>query len=90
MRWRALRRSRRSAATASSAWQQLVAPTDPRHTDTVDIDAWPLYERGRIEHEHGDPHVARGAPGFLSHWSQADREPWTVADARRRLQELEK
>lgn len=60
------------------------------HGISLELDVWPLYEIGRIEHDHGDPAAARSAlERFLGHWGDADRELASIEDARRRLARLE-
>jgi hypothetical protein len=77
-------------AAALTAWREVLEPPTVRHVMSLDVDVWPLYEIGRIEHDHGDPAAARDALGrFLEHWGNADRPLASIADARSRLARLE-
>ena len=75
---------------ALRAWREILEPTYVRHLMSLDLEPWPLYEIGRLEHDHGDPAAARDAlERFLSYWGEADTALASITDARARLARLD-
>jgi len=76
-------------AAAIAAWGLVLEPDHLRSIMSLDFDVWPLYDIGRLEHDHGDHARARTAlRRFLGYWGEADRSLPSIEDARRRLAEL--